>query len=76
MSHHPAMAEHAGAFLPAVHTRSRDIAAPVRAPSQAKPGMRDSFAAGALMLVYVAAYVAVGFAALALLKWAWAGIFG
>jgi len=47
-----------------------------RVPSQAKPGVQDSFATAALMLAYVAAYIAAGFAALALLKWAWAGIFG
>ena len=70
------MAEHAGAFLPPLHSRSREIATPARMHSQAKPGLRDSLAAGALMLLYVAAYIAAGFAVLAVAKWAWAGIFG
>lgn len=70
------MAEHAGTFLPPVHSRSRDFTTPARVPSQAKPGVQDSLAAGALMLFYVAAYIAAGFAVLALAKWAWAGIFG
>jgi len=70
------MAEHAGAFLPPVHSRSRDIARPARALSQARPGVQDSLVAGALMLLYAAAYIAAGFAVLALAKWAWAGIFG
>jgi hypothetical protein len=48
----------------------------VRESSPAKPGMQDSFATAALMLAYVAAYIAAGFAVLALFKWAWAGIFG
>jgi len=76
MSHHPAMAEHAGTFLPAVHSPSRDFSVAARVPSQGKPGVQDSFATAALMLAYVAAYIAAGFAVLALLKWAWAGIFG
>jgi hypothetical protein len=76
MSHHPAMAEHAGAFLPPVNSRSRDISVAARVPSQSKPGVQDSLATGALILAYAAAYIAAGFAAVALLKWAWAGIFG
>ncbi|MGA8366923.1 MAG: hypothetical protein ACLQMT_10545 [Candidatus Acidiferrales bacterium] len=48
----------------------------VREPSSAKYGIQDSFAAGALMLLYVAAYIAAGFASLALLEWAWVRIFG
>jgi hypothetical protein len=70
------MAEHSGAFLPPVNSRSRDLSVAARLPSQAKPGVQDSFATGALMLAYVAAYIAAGLAAVALLKWAWAGIFG
>jgi hypothetical protein len=76
MSHHPAMAEHAGAFLPPSAACPRDMIGQVRESSPAKPGIQDSFATGALMLAYVAAYIAAGFAVLALFKWAWAGIFG
>ncbi len=48
----------------------------VRKSSLAKPGVQDSFAAGALMLLYVAAYIAAGFACLAFLEWAWVRIIG
>ncbi|MGC2422612.1 MAG: hypothetical protein WA405_13285 [Candidatus Acidiferrales bacterium] len=70
------MAEHAGAFLPPSAACPRGMIRQVREASPANPGMQDSLAAGALMLLYVAAYIAAGFAVLALLKWAWAGIFG
>jgi hypothetical protein len=40
-----------------------------------KPGVRDSFLAGAVLSLYVAAYIGVGFAGIAAFEWAWTKLF-
>jgi hypothetical protein len=36
-----------------------------------RPGIRDSFLAGAILSLYVAVYIGVGFAGVAAIEWAW-----
>lgn len=36
-----------------------------------RPGIRDSFLASAVLSLYVAVYIGVGFAGIAAIEWAW-----
>jgi hypothetical protein len=40
-----------------------------------RPGVRDSFFAGAILSLYVAVYIGVGFASIAAIGWVWTKLF-
>jgi hypothetical protein len=41
-----------------------------------RPGIKDSFLASAVLSLYVAAYIGVGFAGIAAIEWAWTKLLG
>jgi hypothetical protein len=59
-------------FLPA---RSREVVARRCESAPTSLPMKRSFAAGAFLLVCLAAYIGVGFAGIALLERAWSAVF-
>jgi len=59
-------------FLPAP---SREVVAQRWESAPASLPMKRSFAAGAFLAVYLAAYIGMGFAGVALLERAWSAIF-
>jgi len=63
------------AFVPFLPAPSRDAVARRWESAPASLPMKRSFAAGAFLAVYLAAYIGVGFAGVALLERAWSAIF-
>jgi len=63
-------------FLPPVAVRSRDAVEALPASPPERPTLKNSITAGAFLVLYLAAYLAAGFAGMAMLEWAWLRIFG
>ncbi|MBZ5695862.1 MAG: hypothetical protein LAN36_10955 [Acidobacteriia bacterium] len=70
------MSEAVSTFLPPVATRSRNMVEELPASLPGQPTLKNSIAAVAVLVLYLAAYMAAGFAGLAMLEWAWLRIFG
>jgi hypothetical protein len=74
------MSEHSGtsytnsAFIPFVPVRSREAIQMARPTSPNKPSIKRSAVACAFLLFYVAAYLGVGFAGIAVIERAWLAI--
>lgn len=70
------MSEAVSTFLPRVAVRSRNAIEQLPASLPGRPTLTNSIAAGAFLVFYLAAYLAAGFAGMAMLEWAWLRIFG
>jgi hypothetical protein len=62
-------------FVPFVPVRSREAIDLARPSSSLKPSMKRSAVACAFLVFYVAAYLGVGFAGVAVIERAWFAIF-
>lgn len=79
MSTHPAANLHAtniSAFIPARTSTSIEMHPAEFGLKLQKPTLKDSVVAGAVMLGYIGVYLAVGFAAVSVVSWAWTAVFG
>ena len=76
MNEHFGMSEAVSTFLPPVATRSHSMVEELPASLPGRPTLKNSIAAGAVLILYLAAYLAAGFAGMAMLEWAWLRIFG
>ena len=70
------MSQAVSTFLPPVAARSRGMAEEFPVSLPGRPTLKDSIIAGAFLILYLAGYLAAGFAGVTLLKWAWLRIFG
>ncbi|HXQ27356.1 MAG TPA: hypothetical protein VN822_13180 [Candidatus Acidoferrales bacterium] len=76
MSDQYGMGEAVSSFLPPVAVRSRSMVEELPASLPERPTLKNSITAGAFLVLYLAAYLAAGFAGMAMLEWAWLRIFG
>ena len=65
-----------GGKLPPMAARSRDALGPAGDRSSRTASLGDSLRACALFISYTAAYLAAGYAGLAVVEWVWIRIFG
>jgi len=70
------VAAHAGALLPPMAARTRGPVQPAWEPANRRLSKIDSIRAGAFLILYLATYLAAGYAAIAALEWAWIQVFG
>lgn len=64
-----------GTFKPLVSIRPIEAMERCPEPSIAKPRTRHSLVASAFLVLYVAAYLAIGFAGVSLMERVWATVF-
>ena len=76
MNEQAGIATHAGPLLAPMPARSRGAIRPAWEPSSRHLSIKDSLTAGAFMILYMAAYLAAGFAGVTFMEWAWMRAFG
>jgi hypothetical protein len=76
MNERAGIATRAGTLAPTMPRRARiEVVRAWESPPR-RLSMKDSITAGAFMIVYMAAYLAAGFAGVTIMEWVWMRIFG
>jgi hypothetical protein len=70
------VASHAGVLLPPIAARSRGPVQPAWEPPVRRLSKKDSLRAGVFLTLYMAAYMAAGYAGITLIEWVWMQAFG